>query len=59
MKRLRLWISKHLGFFIPSVGQWHEDPLDYRWRRLLPSGDWEYRDMSQEEAAEERRARAW
>lgn len=59
MNRLRLFISRYVGFWVPPVGQWHPDPYLYLMRRLTPSGAWEYREMTDAERTDESQARAW
>lgn len=36
-------------YFRDRDGRWHEHRTNYRMRRLLPNGEWEYREMSAEE----------
>jgi len=59
VNRLRLWISRRVGFFLPPVGEWEPDPYRMWMRRLTPPGDWEYRVMTEDEVAEEMQAQAW
>ena len=59
MKQIRLWISKHIGFWIPHIGQWEESPHGYQMRRLLPNGDYEYRNMIYQEAWDAQSGQVW
>lgn len=58
-RKIRLFVSRHIGFFLPPVGEWEPDPYFYLMRRLTPSGEWEYREMTERERVEEQQARAW
>lgn len=59
IRRIRLFISRRIGFFLPPVGEWQSDNFTYEMRRLTPSGDWERRPMTPCEVEEEMRNRAW
>lgn len=58
LRTLRLIMARH-GLLGPSVHEWHSDPFDMKMRRLLPSGEWQYRDMTDAERDDEMKARAW
>ena len=60
MRALRLWWSRHGG---TPVGVWTDAPqtLHYRdrMRRLLPSGEFEYRRMTEDEKWDSFSRAAW
>jgi hypothetical protein len=55
IKRFRLWRAKIFG---PPIGEWQLDDPPNAWR-LLPSGDYEYREMTTKEYSDHRDKWAW
>jgi len=54
MRTFRLWKSKVFG---PPIGLWVWG--NYCMKRLLPSGDYEYREMTEQEAEDYLSVHAW
>ena len=59
LREIRLFGSRHIGFWWAPVGQWEESPHGYQMRRLLPNGDYEYRTMTYQEAWDAQSGQAW
>jgi hypothetical protein len=59
MRKLRLWWSRNVGFWVPPVGVW--EPASYYnvMRRLRADGSYEYRKMTDDEYCDWISGEAW